>query len=181
MSVRRASSPMPKPSVSRSTTGTVRLVEVFASRTSVTGRVSRRSMRGNAVKGARMTLADPAPSTPAARLKGWDSIELWVGNARAMAGFLCSAFGFHASAYAGPETGVPDKSSYLLEQGGIRLVVTAGLTPDSPIWAHVREHGDGAHDLAFVVDDAEATFAAAVARGARSVEEPYERHDEHGV
>jgi 4-hydroxyphenylpyruvate dioxygenase len=128
-----------------------------------------------------MALTDPAPTTPAARLKGWDSIELWVGNARAMAGFLCSAFGFHVSAYAGPETGVPDKASYLLEQGQIRLAVTAGLTPDSPIWNHVRQHGDGAHDLAFVVDDATATFEAAVARGARPVEEPYELTDDQGV
>src|SRR5690348_920059 len=121
-----------------------------------------------------MTRTDPAPgpspATPAARLQGWDSIELWVGNARAMAGFLSAGFGFRATAYAGPETGVADRASYLLEQGGIRLVVTAGLSPDSPIWAHVREHGDGAHDLAFVVDDATATFEAAVARGARSEE-----------
>jgi 4-hydroxyphenylpyruvate dioxygenase len=106
-----------------------------------------------------------------------------------MAGFLCSAFGFGVSAYAGPETGVADKASYLLEQGGgadpeargIRLVVTAGLSPDSPIWNHVRQHGDGAHDLAFVVDDATATFDAAVKRGARPVEEPYELTDDDGV
>jgi len=98
-----------------------------------------------------------------------------------MAGFLSSAFGFEVAAYAGPETGVPHKASYLLEQGTIRLVVTAGLTPDSPIWTHVREHGDGAHDLAFVVDDATATFEAAIARGARPVEEPYELTDAHGV
>ena len=148
-----------------------------------------------------MAIAEPSRTAPAARLKGWDSIELWVGNARAMAGFLCSAFGFGVSAYAGPETGVADKASYLLEQGGggadptaggggadptapqppIRLVVTAGLTPDSPIWNHVRQHGDGAHDLAFVVDDATATFEAAVARGARPVEEPYELSDDDGV
>lgn len=98
---------------------------------------------------------------PAARLTGWDSIEFWVGNARAMAGFLCGSFGFTVTAYAGPETGVDDRASYLLEQGSIRLVVTAGLTPDSEIWNHVREHGDGAHDLAFVVDDATATYEAA--------------------
>jgi 4-hydroxyphenylpyruvate dioxygenase len=128
-----------------------------------------------------MSLTDSTSTTPASRLKGWDSIELWVGNARAMAGFLCSAFGFHVAAYAGPETGVEHKASYLLEQGSIRLVVTAGLTPDSPIWNHVRVHGDGAHDLAFVVDDATATFEAAVARGARAVEEPYELTDEHGI
>ena len=60
-------------------------------------------------------------------------------------------------------------------------MVTAGLTPDSPIWTHVREHGDGAQDLAFVVDDATATYEAAIARGAPSVREPYELTDEHGT
>ncbi len=127
-------------------------------------------------------MTNRAPVTaPAARLTGWDSIEFWVGNARAMAGFLANSFGFAITAYAGPETGVADKASYLLEQGDIRVVVTSGLTPESPIWNHVREHGDGAHDLAFLVDDATATFEAAVARGARPVDEPYERRDEHGV
>jgi 4-hydroxyphenylpyruvate dioxygenase len=128
-----------------------------------------------------MTALDTRHVAPASRLLGWDSIEMWVGNARAMAGFLCAAFGFEVTAYAGPETGRPDTASYLLEQGDIRLVVTAGLTPGSEIWTHVREHGDGAHDLAFVVDDATATFDAAVARGARPVREPYELCDEHGV
>jgi 4-hydroxyphenylpyruvate dioxygenase len=120
-------------------------------------------------------------TAPAARLTGWDSIEFWVGNARATAGFLCSSFGFEITGYAGPETGRPETASYLLEQGDIRLVVTAALSPESPIWNHVREHGDGAHDLAFVVDDATATYEAAVARGARSVREPYELTDQHGV
>ncbi|MFP5486848.1 MAG: 4-hydroxyphenylpyruvate dioxygenase, partial [Acidimicrobiia bacterium] len=120
-------------------------------------------------------------TAPATRLKGWDSVEFYVGNARAMAGFLTAGFGFEVTAYAGPETGVEDTASYLLEQGDIRFVVTAGLTPDSPIWNHVREHGDGAQDLAFVVDDAAATYEAALARGARSVREPYELTDEHGT
>jgi 4-hydroxyphenylpyruvate dioxygenase len=126
-------------------------------------------------------LATTANTTPAARLTGWDSIEFWVGNARAMAGFLSGAFGFTVTAYAGPETGIADTASYLLEQGTIRLVVTSALTPESDIWNHVREHGDGARDLAFLVDDATATFEVAVSRGARAVDEPYERRDEHGV
>jgi len=120
-------------------------------------------------------------TAPAARLQSWDSVEFWVGNARASAGFMCAAFGFEITAYSGPETGVDDKASYLLEQGDIRLVVTAGLTPESPIWNHVRDHGDGAHDLAFVVDDTEATFEAAVARGAKPIREPYELTDESGT
>jgi 4-hydroxyphenylpyruvate dioxygenase len=128
-----------------------------------------------------MTTLESIATAPASRLKGWDSVEFYVGNARATAGFLTAAFGFEVTAYAGPETGRDDIASYLLEQGDIRFVVTAGLTPDSPIWTHVREHGDGAQDLAFVVDDATATYAAAIARGARSVREPYELTDEHGT
>jgi 4-hydroxyphenylpyruvate dioxygenase len=127
------------------------------------------------------TVTGGVAASPAARLQGWDSIEFWVGNARTTAGFLCSAFGFGVTGYAGPETGTLDRASYLLEQGGIRLVVTAGLDPDSQIWTHVRAHGDGAHDLAFVVDDTVATYEAAVARGARPAAEPYELSDDHGV
>ena len=66
-----------------------------------------------------------ADAVPAARLRGWDCIELWVGNARAMSGFLMAAYGFRCTAYAGPESGVRDKASYVLEQGDVRLVVSA--------------------------------------------------------
>ena len=115
-----------------------------------------------------------------APLLGWDAIELWVGNARASAGFWCSAFGFRVTAYAGPETGWADGASYVLEQGRIRLVVTAALTPDSPVAGHVREHGDGVHDLAFAVPDATVAFDAAVARGARPVLAPHTVRDGDG-
>src|SRR5580698_1268525 len=127
------------------------------------------------------TAAQPAQSPPAAQLRGWDCIEFWVGNARTTAGFLMSAFGFSCTGYAGPETGVRDKASYVLEQGDIRLVVSGALTADSPIAAHVRTHGDGVHDLAWLVDDAGAAFEAAVARGARPVRAPWEETDDQGV
>ena len=118
---------------------------------------------------------------PAARLLGWDCLELWVGNARTTAGFLMSAFGFACTAYAGPETGVRHKASYVLEQGDIRLVVSAALDADSPIAAHVRTHGDGVHDLAWLVDDARAAYAAAIARGATPERVPWEEEDDQGV
>ncbi|HXW38708.1 MAG TPA: 4-hydroxyphenylpyruvate dioxygenase, partial [Acidimicrobiales bacterium] len=124
---------------------------------------------------------DTAARAPAARLLGWDCLELWVGNARTTAGFLMSAFGFTCTAYAGPETGVRHKASYVLEQGDIRLVVSAALAADSPIAEHVRTHGDGVHDLAWLVDDAAAAFEAAVARGAHSVREPWTESDEDGA
>src|SRR5439155_15430259 len=102
-------------------------------------------------------------------------------NARAFAGFLSSALGFNVTAYAGPETGWRDRASYVLEQGRIRFVVTAALTPDSPIAAHVRQHGDGVHDVALAVTDATAAFEAAVARGARPLEAPHTVEDDRGV
>jgi 4-hydroxyphenylpyruvate dioxygenase len=120
------------------------------------------------------------PDVPAGRLRGWDCIEFWVGNARTAAGFLVSAFGFECTAYAGPESGVRDKVSYVLEQGDIRFVVTGALSADSPIAEHVRTHGDGVHDLAWLVDDARAAYEAAVARGARSVRAPWTESDESG-
>ena len=122
-----------------------------------------------------------APPAPAARLLGWDCLELWVGNARTTAGFLMSAFGFACTAYAGPETGVRHKASYVLEQGDIRLVVSAALDASSPIAAHVRAHGDGVHDLAWLVDDARGAFEGAVSRGATAVRAPWEETDDQGV
>ena len=123
----------------------------------------------------------PSATLPAGRLRGWDCVEFWVGNARTTAGFLMSAFGFRCTAYAGPETGVREKASYVLEQGDIRFVVSGALDADSPIAEHVRKHGDGVHDLAWLVDDATAVYEAAVARGARSVRAPWTEADEHGT
>jgi len=125
-----------------------------------------------------MTIADAGPAS--AELRGWDCIEFWVGNARTTAGFLMSAFGFRCTAYAGPESGITAKASYVLEQGDIRFVVSGALSADSPIAEHVRKHGDGVHDLAWLVDDARAAHAGAVARGARSVREPWVERDDHG-
>ena len=118
--------------------------------------------------------------TPAAHLLGWDCLEFWVGNARATAAFLMSCFGFRNTGYAGPETGVRDRVSYVLEQGEIRIVVTGALSADSPIADHVRRHGDGVHDLAWRVDDVDAAVRAATERGARLVRERWTEKDDHG-
>jgi 4-hydroxyphenylpyruvate dioxygenase len=117
---------------------------------------------------------------PSAHLLGWDCIEFWVGNARTTAAFFMSTMGFTCTAYAGPETGVRAKASYVLEQGDIRFVVSGALDADSPIASHVRKHGDGVHDLAWLVDDVEAAYEAALARGATGVREPWAEDDESG-
>jgi 4-hydroxyphenylpyruvate dioxygenase len=127
------------------------------------------------------TLDSASPVVPEhPQLLGWDCVEFWVGNARTTAGFLMSAFGFRCTAFAGPETGLPAKASYVLEQGDIRFVVSGALRADSPIADHVRTHGDGVHDLAWLVDDATLAHAAAVARGAHSVRAPWTETDADG-
>ncbi len=122
-----------------------------------------------------------APTSAPPRLRGVDHLEWWVGGARAFAGFLISAFGFAPVAYAGPETGRRDRVSYLLRQGRVQLLVSGALDPSSPIAAHVALHGDGVRDVAFLVDDVDEAYDAALARGARSIRPPADDADEHGV
>jgi 4-hydroxyphenylpyruvate dioxygenase len=122
---------------------------------------------------------DPAVAPPV--IGGIDHVEWWVGNARAFAALLMSSFGFEAVGYAGPETGRRDRVSHVLQQGRIRFVVTGALGPDSPISEHVRAHGDGVKDICFLVDDAEAAYAAAIARGAVTERPPAIDSDELGA
>ena len=126
------------------------------------------------------TTTSAAVAAPATRLTGWDYIEFWVGNARAFAQFMASGFGFSVTAYAGPETGVSDRVSYVLEQDDIRFVVTGAVSPSSEIADHVRRHGDGVHDLAFAVDDAYATYGAALERGATGLRPSWVDHSDDG-
>src|SRR3712207_9012139 len=94
-------------------------------------------------------------------IQGYHHIEFWVGNAKQAAHFYRTAFGFTPVAYAGLETGVRDRASYVLQQRNIRLVLTAPLGPEGEIAQHVREHGDGVKDIAFAVTDASAEIGRA--------------------
>jgi 4-hydroxyphenylpyruvate dioxygenase len=113
-------------------------------------------------------------------LLGWDAIELWVGNAKQAAYFYERAMGFTRTAYAGPETGVRDRASYVLEQGDVRFVVTSAIREESEITKHHAKHGDGVKDIALTVPDATEAYRQAVQRGARGVSEPQRVEDEFG-
>lgn len=113
-------------------------------------------------------------------LNGTDYVELYVGNAKQAAHFYMTAFGFQALAYAGLETGLKDRVSYVLEQDKIRLVLTSPLTADSPINEHLRRHGDGVKNVALWVDDAQKSFEETVRRGAEAAFEPYVLEDKDG-
>ncbi len=113
-------------------------------------------------------------------INGTDYVEFYVGNAKQASHFYRAAFGYSLVAYRGPETGVRDRASYLMQQGKIRLVLTTAITPDSPIAAHVHKHGDGVKDYALWVDDAQLAYTTAIARGAISVKEPEVIRDAYG-
>ena len=113
-------------------------------------------------------------------IQGYDHLEFWVGNAKQAAHYYRHAFGFDLEAYAGPETGVRDRASYVLRQRGIRFVLTTPLSPVSDIAAHVGLHGDGVRSVAFTVPDVDEAFRLAVERGARPHREPTVHSDEHG-
>jgi 4-hydroxyphenylpyruvate dioxygenase len=126
-----------------------------------------------------MSTLTESRSNPLDRID-WDYIEFYVGNARQASHYYMSAFGFDQIAYAGPETGVKGRVSYLLQQNELRFVLTASLEPDDEIARHVMLHGDGIKDIAIVVEDAHAAFEAAVRGGAKAVQEPTLREDANG-
>ena len=113
-------------------------------------------------------------------INGTDYIEFYVGNAKQACSFYQHCFGFELVAYAGPETGVKDRASYVLQQNKIRFVLTTPLQPESEISKHLTKHGDGVIVLALWVDDATKSFQETILRGAESSMEPKRLTDEHG-
>ncbi|MFT4525468.1 MAG: 4-hydroxyphenylpyruvate dioxygenase [Bacteroidia bacterium] len=113
-------------------------------------------------------------------LLGTDYVEFYVGNAKQAAHFYKTAFGFQSLAYAGLETGLKDRASYVLKQDKIRLVLTTALNSDSPIGEHVKKHGDGVKIVALWVEDARKAYEETTSRGAKSYMEPTVETDEHG-
>lgn len=113
-------------------------------------------------------------------INGTDYIEFYVGNAKQAAHYYKTAFGFQSVAYAGPETGVRDRASYVIQQGKIRIVLTTALRSDHPVSEHVKKHGDGVKVLALWVEDAYSAFEETTKRGGRPYQEPVTLKDEHG-
>jgi 4-hydroxyphenylpyruvate dioxygenase len=124
--------------------------------------------------------ASDQPQQDVMPLLGIDHVEYYVGNARQAAFYYSHAFGFHITAYAGPETKIRDRSSYVLEQGDARLVLTGAMGPEGSIALHVNEHGDGVKDVALQVPDATYAYEYATGQGATGVLEPTVLEDENG-
>ena len=113
-------------------------------------------------------------------LLGTDYVELYVGNAKQSAHFYKTAFGFQSEAFAGLETGMTDRVSYVLKQDKIRLVLTTPLNEDGPINEHINKHGDAVKVVALWVEDATKAWEETTKRGAKSFMEPTTEKDDHG-
>jgi 4-hydroxyphenylpyruvate dioxygenase len=119
------------------------------------------------------------PAEDSFPILGIDYIQFFVGNAKQAAHYY-QALGFQPVAFMGLETGTRDRVSWCVQQGEVRFVFTGALAPENPIADHVKYHGDGVHDVAFRVPDAEEAHRVATSRGARSISAPQVLEDEHG-
>src|SRR6476469_522106 len=132
--------------------------------------------------GARVDADAYATAADFLPLDGIDHIEFWVGNARQASAYYRALWGFTPVAFAGLETGIRDRASYVMRRDDIRFVFTGALSPDGEIAEHVHRHGDGVHDIAFAVDDVRSAWRETTSRGARSYLEYAEAgSDEDGV
>src|SRR5947208_1493819 len=127
-------------------------------------------------------LRQPASSAEAdfLPLQGTDYVEFYVGNAKQAAHFYKTAFGFQSLAYAGPETGMKDRASYVLRQNNLTFVLTTPLRPDNPMADHIYKHGDGVKALALRVDDAKSAWEETTKRGGKSYLKPTTLKDDNG-
>lgn len=122
----------------------------------------------------------PAQQKDFLPLLGTDYVEFYVGNAKQSAYYYKTAFGFQSLAYAGPETGVKDRASYVIRQNKLTFVLTTPLGLNNPIAEHIHKHGDGVKFLSLTVNDAADAWAQTTKRGAVSYLEPVTLNDEHG-
>lgn len=123
---------------------------------------------------------DRSTTTDFLPLQGTDYVEFYVGNAKQAAHYYMSAFGFQALAYAGPETGVKDRASYVVRQNKLTFVLTTPIRPDNEIADHIYKHGDAVKVLALRVDDAADAWEQTTKRGGKSYMEPQHLRDENG-
>lgn len=114
-------------------------------------------------------------------LKKIHHVEFYVGNAKQAEFYYRKAFGFSRAAYMGLETGNREVTSYLLKQSNINFILSTPMSPEHPGSEHIKQHGDGVHDIAFLVEDADHAFHEAVRRGATPVEAPHDHGDENGM
>ena len=107
-------------------------------------------------------------------------LEFYVGNAKQASEYYKQTFGFQDYAYAGPETGVKDKVSYVIKKNKVFFVLTTPLLSNHPISDWLRKHGDGVYDVAFSVNSVEESYNGCIKRGGKSACKIVALNDDNG-
>jgi 4-hydroxyphenylpyruvate dioxygenase len=121
---------------------------------------------------------DPEPGPLV--LEDFDHLELSVGNSIQAAHYYRTAVGLVPTYFAGLETGMRNKSSVVMQQGNVSLVLTSALSSEDAVAQHVLRHGDGVTNIAFKVRDVWSAYHEALCRGAHPIADPEIFEDENG-
>ncbi|CAG8696244.1 10735_t:CDS:2, partial [Acaulospora morrowiae] len=122
------------------------------------------------------------PKLDNANYEGFDHVKFWVGNAKQAASYYCTRLGFKHIGYQGLENKHREVVSHAVRQGNITFVFQSPLNPNNKEMGYqLNLHGDGVRDVAFTVDDVRSLYKNIIARGGKSIREPWEEKDENGV
>lgn len=113
-------------------------------------------------------------------IKGFDYIEFYVEDVGHAAHFFNTTFGLTPTACLNSIVESAPKTSILLKRENIKFVITSASMANAKFAEHVKLHGSGVKDIAFLVSDAKTMFEIAVAKGARPVLEPTVFEDDDG-
>jgi 4-hydroxyphenylpyruvate dioxygenase len=129
------------------------------------------------MQSARMKGDSPAPHTV---VRGIDYVELFVGNVRQASHYYHTVWGFRPVALRSSDTPSTDRTSIMMQQGDITLVLTGAIAASSPVAEYLHLHGEGVAAVGLVVDDVERAYRSAVKGGATPVTNPLVSRDQDG-
>lgn len=107
-----------------------------------------------------------------------DHVEFYVADAYEAANFYKSSLGFNITTYGNKQTGLKDKTSYIVEQGSIRFIFSSCANTESFLYKHVIAHDDAVKSIAFLSSDVEADYDKAIKYGAQTILEPTRVEDQ---
>lgn len=114
-------------------------------------------------------------------VRGYHYVEFYTGSAKMWAYWFCKAFSMQVTGYAGPETGVKDRVSYLLTLNNLKFIITSATKPSTyDVYGFIEKHGDGVKRWSLEVDDVTAAYHYAVEHFAIPVRSPRKIEDELG-
>jgi 4-hydroxyphenylpyruvate dioxygenase len=117
-----------------------------------------------------------------------DYVEIYTPMAKSLAYWHSQALGFTVTAYAGPETGLPGITSYVLESAKIRLVLTsaypgashANISMINEINSFIASNYCGVKRIALAVENVTEQFEKCIANGAIPIKFPIKTEDNLG-